>query len=198
MTRPPPIRRRASKSHREDDDGDGEWAVGQEPPLLNGAGSASDARPRRPRGLPAMVPGMISAAGRPSGPARTPAPTASGRARELPRGRHHAGGPPHPAAARGGPRSGGAHDRCASHPHGRRSRLPARRPRRSRRQAGSAGQLPAQGTRRAAGLRSARRLRARSRRVPGATAQGSKPLRSADRPPTRQPCSARQPQSRRR
>ena len=49
-----------------------------------------------------------------------------------------------------------------------------------------------QGAGNAAGLRSARRVRARSGRMPGAAAQGPQPLRSADRQAARQPglCSA--------
>ena len=49
----------------------------------------------------------------------------------------------------------------------------------------------------AAGLRPAGRVRARSRRVPGAAAQGCQPLRPADRQAARQPRPARQPQSER-
>ena len=48
----------------------------------------------------------------------------------------------------------------------------------------------------AAGLRSARRVRARSGRMPGAAAQGPEPLRSPDRQAARQPGAARQPQPR--
>ena len=48
----------------------------------------------------------------------------------------------------------------------------------------------------AAGLRSAGRVRARPRRVPGAAAQGPEPLRPADRQAARQPGAARRPQSR--
>ena len=48
----------------------------------------------------------------------------------------------------------------------------------------------------AAGLRSARRVRARPGGMPGAAAQGPEPLRSADRQAARQPGPARQPQPR--
>ena len=114
--------------------------------------------------------------------------------RGLRRGRPVAGGPPDRAAARRRHRSRRAADRRPPHPHGGRGRLSAGRPRRPRRQARCAGRADREGAGRAAGLRSARRVRARPRRVPGAAAQGPEPLRSADRQAARQPGAARRPQ----
>ncbi len=94
--------------------------------------------------------------------------------------RNHIGRASRRADGAGDFRSGRPHDRAIPHRHGGRGRLPDRRSRRGRRQAGRAAHRSRSRARDLADARPARRLRAQSHRMSRAPAQGPRPLRSGD------------------
>ena len=94
--------------------------------------------------------------------------------------RNHAGRLAARAAHARHHRSGAAHDRAISDRSGRRGRLSRRRFGCGRGEARHQRQGSRSRARHSAELRSARRLRARSRRMPGDPAQGARPLRSGN------------------
>ena len=93
-------------------------------------------------------------------------------------------------------RSGGTADRRRAGRWARRGRLSARRSRRDRRAARRAGKRCPRRAGRLPDLRSGRHVRARPCRMPGAAAQGARPLRSGDCGAGRQSRPARPPRFR--